>query len=66
MAELTFRGPDGTVYVKGSDVARSRAALDEQKRNIVELEFTSKGAENLPMPRRNWQDRIWESTWMRR
>ena len=32
MAELTFRGPDGTVYVKGSDVARSRAALDEQHR----------------------------------
>ena len=47
MAELTFRGPDGTVYVKGSDVARSRAALDEQKRNIVELEFTSKGAEKF-------------------
>ena len=35
MAELTFRGPDGTVYVKGSDVARSRAALDEQKRNCL-------------------------------
>lgn len=47
MAELTFRGPDNTVYVKGSDISRSQIALNEQKQYVVELEFTSKGAQKF-------------------
>ena len=47
MAELTFRGPDNTVYVKGSDISRSQVALNEQKQYVVELEFTSKGAQKF-------------------
>lgn len=47
MAELTFRGPDDTVYVKGSDISRSQVAVDQQNRYVVELEFSSKGAEKF-------------------
>lgn len=49
MAELTFRGPDNTVYVKGSDVARSQVAVNPQNKNeyVVELEFSSKGAQKF-------------------
>ena len=39
MAELTFRGPDNTVYIKGSDVSRSQVAVDQQKNYVVELEL---------------------------
>ena len=47
MAELTFRGEDNTVYVKGSDVSKSQVAVDQQNRYVVELEFTSKGAKKF-------------------
>lgn len=47
MAELTFRGPDGTVYVEGSDISRSWAVVNQQKKYVVELEFTGKGAEKF-------------------
>ena len=64
MAELTFRGPDGTVYVKGSDVAGRRwMSRSETSWN---WSLPARARKNLPMPRRNWQGRIWESTWMRR
>lgn len=47
MAELTFRGEDNTVYVKGSDVSKSQVAVDQQNRYVVELEFTSKGCKEI-------------------
>ncbi len=47
MAELTFRGPDNTVYIKGSDVSRSQVAVDQQKNYVVELEFSSEGAKKF-------------------
>ena len=47
MAELTFRGSDNTVYIKGSDISRSQVGLDEQKRYVVELEFSSEGAKKF-------------------
>ena len=48
MAELTFRGPDNTVYIKGSDVSRSSGCSEtEQKTYVVELEFSSEGAKKF-------------------
>lgn len=47
VAELTFRGPDNTVYIKGSDVSRSQVAVDQQKNYVVELEFSSEGAKKF-------------------
>ena len=47
MAELTFRGPDNKVYVKGADISRSQAVIDQQKKYVVELEFTSEGAKKF-------------------
>ena len=43
----TFRGPDHTVYIKGSDVSRSQVAVDQQKNYVVELEFSSEGAKKF-------------------
>ena len=42
--------------------------LDAQSRRETSWNWSlpARVRKNLPMPRRNWQDRIWESTWMRR
>ena len=35
------------MYIKGSDISRSQVGLDEQKRYVVELEFSSEGAKKF-------------------
>ena len=65
MAELTFRGEDNTVYVKGSDVSKSQVAVDQQNRYVVELELRVRVQRNLQMRQRSLSDRLWGFTWMR-
>lgn len=48
MSELTFKGPDGTVYIKGSDISQSRVTQNQNTHEyVVELDFNSAGAKKF-------------------